>query len=76
MKYLKYYFGRKDGKLYFGNIACDTDEIPIEPENFVKWYEDGDFAPVSFTEDQKKAILRSDSPVVMAMFAPREVTFK
>lgn len=46
-----------------------------EPKNFLKWYEDGDFAPVAFTESEKEMISRSESPLFAAMFVPRAVTF-
>ncbi len=74
MSYLKYYF-EYDGKLSFNSIACVEGESVVEPANFLKWYEDGDFAPMKLTDEEKDAIARSESPGHAMMFMPRKVTF-
>ena len=73
--YLKFYFGYDGIKPFFNSVVCVEGVTPTEPDDFLKWYEDGDFAAPSFTEGEKEAIAISESPVFATMFAPREVTF-
>ena len=74
MHYLKYYFGYNDS-LFFDSIACEKGKEPEKPPHFLKWYEEGDFAPISYTKEEKKSFLKKDSPVFNAIFHPRKVTF-
>lgn len=64
MNYLKYYFLKKDDKIFLDNIACKQGEEPEKPDGFVKWYEDGD---VEFKFDVKP-YLNCDSPVFSSIF--------
>lgn len=73
--YLKYYFGHDGNRLFLDSVACAEGDTPVEPDNFLKWYEEGDFAPQSFTEKEKAVIAKSESPVFASMFIPRTVTF-
>lgn len=76
MAYLKYYFGyiENENKLFLDRVEVDGDIIP-SPENFLKWYEEGDIEFQPLTEDQKEYIHRSDSPLFAALLLPQKVTF-
>jgi hypothetical protein len=70
MSYLKYYFGHNDIKpLFLDSVLVAEDAIVSEPAYFLKWYEDGDFAPTSSGKTG------GESPIFAALFAPRTVTF-
>lgn len=70
--YLKYYFAYKNGKLLLDSLACIEGEVISEPDNFVRWYEDGD---LEF--EYKGDALNSESPVFSAIFGGLwKTTFK
>jgi len=72
--YLKYYFSLIGEELNLDSVSCLEGQEPPMPENFLKWYEDGDidFTPVvDFNEIAKG----TTNPVFWAMFSPRNVTF-
>ena len=46
-------------------VDCYGDTIPDEPKDgFLKWYEEGDLSPIKPTEEQYKAIAKSDTPLL------------
>lgn len=71
MSYLKYYFGHHGSNLFFDSVTCVDNKSPAEPNDFLKWYEDGDFASATLKENETE----SESPVFATMFAPRVITF-
>lgn len=50
MGYMKYFFGYEllfmasvpSGRLFLGAIVLEEGDSPKEPDNFLKWYEEGD----------------------------------
>jgi hypothetical protein len=73
--YIKYYFTWKEDRLSLDSVGVSDDCPLTEPPDFLKWYEEGDLAKPEITEEDKLKLLRTDSPVYWAMFAPRKVNF-
>jgi hypothetical protein len=75
MTYLKYYFWHDGKTLFLDSLSCVEGKPPVEPADFLKWYEEGDFVFMSLTNEQKKAITEKESPLFAAIFSPKEVSF-
>lgn len=73
VSYLKYYFGHDGNKLFCDSVVCEENTTPVEPHHFLKWYMEGDLT--SLSENENKDMLKSESPIFSAVFAPRTVTF-
>lgn len=69
--YLKYYFGfdKDKDRLYLDSVSVSSETELIMPNNFLKWYEDGD---IDFSFNMNKNI---ESSVYSSVFSPKIITF-